>query len=476
MIFLRHPGRRRGRLLVTSPGADVYDEDRLRADAAAHLWLNFTPLPAASQPGTPLIVRGDGCYVTDAAGRRYLDGLAGMFCVNVGHGRGEIAQAAAAQAAQLGYWHSWGSLHPPAIELATTISRLAGGDLNRVFFTSGGSEAVESALKLARDYHLARGDERRTKIIARDHAYHGTTLGALRATGIKDLRGHFEPLISAGGHHVPATNAYRAPDGFDPGSWAEAIAELIEAEDPETVAAVILEPVQNNGGCLVPPDGYFARVREICDAAGVLLISDEVICAWGRTGEFFGHQHFGYAPDIVTTAKGITSAYAPMGAVIASDKVAAPFLDGDHLYAHGFTFGAHPLSAAVALANIAIIENEALCDRVQDKAAEFRATLDSLSDIPVVGDVRGAGYFLSIELVRDQRTKERFSPAENEELGAGLLPRLLREAGLLTRVDTRQGTPIITFSPPLIAGPEQFAEIEAALRPALTAVAAQLAR
>ena len=352
------------------------------------------------------------------------------------------------------------------IELATKIASLAPGDLNRVFFTSGGSEAVESALKLARQYFKLMGKPNKTKLIARDIAYHGTTLGALSATGITSLREPFEPL-TPGGCHVPNTNVYRLRPGMSESDLVETIAERIEFEGPDTVAAVILEPVQNAGGCLTPPEGYFQRVREICDEYDVLFISDEVICAWGRLGEWFGAQRFDYQPDIITTAKGLTSAYASMGAVIASDRIAAPFLEGTNSFIHGFTFAGHPIAAAVALANIEVFEREGIIENVRQNESGLRGMLDSLRDLPIVGDVRGAGYFQAIELVKDQDTKESFSDAESETLLRGYLSAELYRRGLICRADDR-GDPVIQFSPPLIAGPKQFEEIEAILRPVLT--------
>jgi adenosylmethionine-8-amino-7-oxononanoate aminotransferase len=414
----------------------------------------------------PIIVKGEGCYVYDEHGNRYLDGLSALFCVNIGHGRADVAQAGADQAKDLGFFTNWSYAHPAAIELAARVANLAPGDLNRVFFTSGGSEAVESALKLARQYFKLRGKANKTKVIAREIAYHGTSLGALSATGITGLRTPFEPL-APGGCHVLNTNTYRLPPGVSEDAIVESIAERIEFEGPDTVAAVILEPVQNAGGCFTPPEGYFARVREICDEYDVLLISDEVICAWGRLGEWFGAQRYDYVPDVITTAKGLTSAYAPMGAVIVSDRVAEPFMDGLHSFTHGFTFGGHPICAAVAMANLDVMEHEGILENVRSHEGEFRAMLESLRDLPIVGDVRGAGYFQAIELVKDKDTKETFNDEESETLLRGFLSGELYRNGLICRADDR-GDPVIQLSPPLIAGPEQFEEIEGILRNVLT--------
>jgi adenosylmethionine-8-amino-7-oxononanoate aminotransferase len=444
---------------------DTTTNRELHELAKRHLWMSFTRMGAFADHEVPIVVRGEGCYVWDAEGRRYLDGLSSLFCTNLGHGRADLAQAAADQARELAFFPTWSYAHPRAIELAARIAGLAPGDLNRVFFTSGGAEAVESALKLARQYHRLRGKPTKTKLIARQLAYHGTTLGALAATGLTELRVPFEPF-APGGCHVPNTNLYHLPPGYGAENLAEAVAERIEFEGPDTVGAVIMEPVQNAGGCFTPPEGYFARVREICDEYDALLISDEVICSWGRLGEWFGCERYGYQPDIVTTAKGMTSAYAPMGAFVASDRIMEPFLEGTASFMHGFTFAGHPVAAAVALANIAAIEEEGVLEHVRANEGPFRAMLDSLRDIPIVGDVRGAGYFHAIELVKDRATKATFDDQESETLLRGFLSAELHDRGLICRADDR-GDPVIQLSPPLIAGPEQFEEMESVLRPVL---------
>ena len=448
----------------TVPAAPDAPQD-LQALAKRHLWMHFTRMGAYESADVPVIARGEGCYVWDTQGNRYLDALSALFCVNVGHGRAEIGEAMAAQAAELGFFTNWSYAHPRAIELAARIASYAPGDLNRVFFTSGGSEAVESALKLARNYHRIRGDGQRHKVIAREIAYHGTSLGALSATGIPALRTAFEPL-TPGGCHVPNTNEYHWPEGRDRLWAADAIEERIEFEGPETVGAVILEPVQNAGGCFTPQEGYFQRVREICDRHGVLLISDEVICSWGRLGHWFGCERYGYQPDIVTTAKGLTSAYAPMGAVIVSDAIAEPFMHDKTMFAHGFTFGGHPVAAAAAHANLDIFEREGINEHVRAKEPELRAMLEGLRDLPIVGDVRGAGFFQAIELVKDKETRESFNDEESERLLRGFLSGELFKQGLICRADDR-GDPVIQLSPPLISDTEQFEEIEAILRKVL---------
>jgi adenosylmethionine-8-amino-7-oxononanoate aminotransferase len=432
--------------------------DQLQSLAQRHLWMHFSRMGAYGEGHeVPIIVRADGCYVYDEHGNRYLDGLSGLFCVNAGHGRAEYGEAAARQIEELDFYTLWSYAHPRAIELAARIAALAPGDLNRVFFTSGGSEAVESALKLSRNYHRVHGKGQKHKVIAREVAYHGTSLGALSATGITELRSQFEPL-APGGCHVPNTNVYRWPEERDELWAADAIEERIVFEGPETVGAVILEPVQNAGGCFVPPDGYFQRVREICDQYDVLMISDEVICAWGRLGHYFGCERFGYVPDIITVAKGLTSAYAPMGGMIVSDRVAEPFMEGDASFAHGFTFAGHPIAAAIALANLDVFEREDLCGHVLAKEGEFRQMLESLRELPIVGDVRGAGYFHAVELVKDKETKESFNDEESERLLRGFLSGELYKRGLICRADDR-GDPVVQLAPPLIADTQQFEEI-----------------
>jgi adenosylmethionine-8-amino-7-oxononanoate aminotransferase len=437
-----------------------------------HLWMHFTRMAAYRDGDVPTIVRGDGAYVWDANGKRYLDGLAGLFVVNAGHGRQELADAAAKQAGELAYFPLWSYAHPKAIELADRIADLTPGDLNRIFFTTGGSEAVESAWKLARAYFKRKGEPLRHKVVSRYVAYHGTSMGALSLTGIPPFKVDFEPLVP-GGIKVPNANFYRAPefckdDEAAFGVWAaDEIERAILREGPETVCAVFLEPVQNAGGCLPPPAGYFQRVREICDRYGVLLVSDEVICAWGRLGEYFGAQRYGYQPDIITTAKGLTSGYSPLGAMITSDALIEPFLGDKQMFAHGITFGGHPVSCAVALANLDIFEREDLVGHVRRNSGAFRATLEKLHDLPIVGDVRGDGFFFGIELVKDKTTRETFTDAESERILRGFLSHALFEAGLYCRADDR-GDPVVQLSPPLICEQQQFDEMEQILRHVLT--------
>src|SRR5580692_11780221 len=439
--------------------------------ARRHLWMHFSRMAAYEDHEVPVIVRGEGAWVWDQHGKRYLDGLAGLFTSQLGHGRTELAEAGAKQAETLAYFPLWTYAHPRAVELAERIASLTPGDLNRVFFTSGGSEAVESAWKLARQYFRVLGQPYRTKVISRDIAYHGTSMGALSITGVPSLKTPFEPLVP-GAIKVPNTNFYRAPEHGDDlvafGRWAaEEIGRAIEREGSDTVAAVYLEPVQNSGGCFVPPPGYFERVREICDQFGVLLVSDEVICAFGRLGYYFGCERYGYQPDIITFAKGLTSGYSPLGGMLVSDALMEPFNSGTASFLHGITFAGHPVSAAVALANLDVFEKEDLLGNVRANEGAFRSTLEKLNDLPIVGDIRGDGYFYGIEMVKDKTTRETFSDDESERLLRGFLSHALFDAGLICRADDR-GDPVIQLSPPLICGQEHFDEIEGILREVLT--------
>jgi adenosylmethionine-8-amino-7-oxononanoate aminotransferase len=457
--------------MTTTADLASADAAGLARAARSNLWMHFTRHSAYDETDVPVIVRGEGPYIWDARGKRYLDGLAGLFAVQVGHGREELAEAAARQMKQLGYFPLWGHAHPTAIELASRLADASPGDLNRVFFTVSGGESVETAWKLAKQYFKLVGKPGKHKVISRALAYHGTSQGALSITGIPGAKADFEPLVPST-LRVPNTNFYRATEHADDyaayGRWAaDRIEQAIEFEGADTVAAVFLEPVQNTGGCFVPPPGYFARVREICDKHDVLLVSDEVICAFGRVGYDFAAKRYGYQPDMITTAKGLTSGYAPLGAVLASERLMEPFTRGATTFMHGSTYGGHPVSCAVALANLDLIAREGLYDHVLSRETAFRSTLDKLTDLPIVGDVRGAGFFYGIELVKDKATKETFSAAESERVLRGFLSDALFEAGLYCRADDR-AEPVVQLSPPLICDQRQFDEMEQILRDVLT--------
>lgn len=447
-----------------------HDHDHLQESARRHLWMHFSRLGSYVGSEIPVIVRGEGSYVFDSRGRRYLDGLSSLFVSQIGHGRQELSSAAAKQSNELAYFPVWGFGHPSAIELAERLADRAPGDLNRVFFTTGGSEAVETAYKLARQYFKLVGQPGRYKVISRQWAYHGVTMGALSLTGVPAMKAPFEPMVPGA---VKVANAHffrtveHAGDEQAYGLWAaDQIERALVMEGPDSVAAVFVEPVQNAGGSVPPPPGYFQRVREICDRHGVLLISDEVICAFGRLGEWFGAQRYGFQPDMVTFAKGVTSGYAPLGGVLVSDRLVEPFLSGKTSFAHGVTFGGHPVACAVALANLEVFEREDLLSHVRSNEGALQAALDKLRDLPLVADVRGAGYFWALELVKDKNGNVRFDADERERLLRGFLAPRLLEAGLICRPDDR-GDSIIQLAPTLISDREQFNEMEQILRSVL---------
>jgi adenosylmethionine-8-amino-7-oxononanoate aminotransferase len=435
--------------------------DSLSRDALRHLWLHFTGMGDLDPDELQIIVRGEGCYLEDEHGRRYLDALAGLFCVNAGYSYGaEMGEAAASQMRELPFAINWTFAHPRSIELAAELARLAPGDINRAFFVSGGSEAVEAAWKLARQYHSARG-ERRWKAIARRVAYHGTTMGALSINGCAELRTPFEPLVPDV-LHVSNTNRYRRSEGETDeeftGLLLDELEETIRQAGPETVAMVIMEPVQNAGGSFMPPAGYWAGVRELCDRYGILLCADEVITSFGRLGHWFASERFDIRPDMITTAKGLSSAYAAIGALLVSDRVMEPFERPGSMFTHGMTFGGHPVQAAVALKNIEIMRRDGIVANVAERQDEFHAALSRLLELPIVGDLRGSGYFYALELVKDSASRESFSDEECDELLRGFLSPELFKRGLICRADDR-GDPVVQISPPLVAGPDEFEEI-----------------
>ena len=436
------------------------------AATSDRLWRHFTP--AVHSP--VVIERGEGCYIWDTDGNRYLDALAALYCVNIGYGPWpQIADAAADQLVRLPFFTNWvGFATPPSLELAEKIASLVPIEVGRTFFVTGGSEAVESALKIARQYHRLRGEPTRYKYITRRSAYHGTTMGALSINGSPALRSQFEPLLP-GCLRVPMPYRYRCPYcGEKPEctlQCADEIDTTIRSEDPLTVAAVIMEPLQNSGGSIPPPRGYYQRIRKICDEHGVLLVADEVINGFGRVGDWFGSTRYGVEPDMMTLAKGLTSAYAPLGAVVATPKVIEPFFEeAKRSFIHGVTFGGHPVSCAIALANIAVMEREDLIGHVQRHMGDFKAAFERFGgEHPMVGDVRGDGFFYSLELVKDKETKGTFTAAERDELIKGFLVPRARELGVYMRVDDRAET-AAQFAPPLVAGPAELDEFLGVLR------------
>jgi hypothetical protein len=421
-----------------------------------------------------VLERGEGPYVFDTHGNRYIDALSSLFCSQIGYSYGEeMAAAAARQLTTLAFNTNWATATPVALELAERLTEVAPPGMTRVLFTSGGSESVEAAWKLVREHYLAIGQPRRTKAIARDIAYHGVTLGALSFTGVERFKAPFgRPAIDV--THVSNTNAFRAPDGDDPQAFCrrllQEVEDAVQAAGPDEVALIIAEPVQNAGGCLVPPPGYWKGLREIADRHGILLMADEVIAGCGRLGEWVATSREGITPDLVSLAKGLTSAYAPMGAVLAAERVIEPIAGG--VYRHGITFGGHPVSAAIALQNMDIFERDGVLENVRSLTPVLREKLQVLHELPIVGDVRGDGFFWAMELVRDPGNG-RFDQAERDDLLRGFLPRRLREAGLIARADDR-GDAVLQIAPPLVSDAALLDDIVARLHDVLADAGAHM--
>lgn len=453
------------------------DTAELRDKARRHLGPHFTRGAQWRSGELPVFVRGDGCHLFDSEGRRFLDGLAGLFCVNLGHSRGDIAAAASKQMELLPYSTNWGSAHPPSIEAASLIAELTPGDLNTTFFVNSGSEAVESALKFVRQYHRSNGQPHRTKVISRRMAYHGTTMGALSLTGIPKLREPFGPLLE-GTLHVPNTLGLLGDCGpareLEP---VRAIEQVIEEEGAETIAAIFAEPVQNGRGALVPPDGYWRELRRICDEHGILLVSDEVICSFGRIGSWFGSARFGVVPDLVTFAKGSTSGYAPLGGVVVRERLIEQLFDHAGTgFTHGATWGGHPVATAVAVATIKAMQAESVVSNVDELGVELRAGLDSLQrDHRCVKDVRGTGYFYAIELMANRESGRELTDEESTRVLREVLPAAFRRTGVLLRGDDR-GATMVMVSPPLIADREVLNELLAGIDGMLTVIESAVGR
>lgn len=432
--------------------------NRLQA-LSDNVWLHFFQMGHFSSTGArpTVLVRGEGSRVWDQDGNEYIDGLSGLFAVNVGYGRREIIEAISAQLNEIAYVSPFSFPSLPLIDLSARLAAISPtGPRSRVFLTTGGSDAVETALKIAKAYQRRRGFADRSKIIARRVSYHGTSLGALSVNGVTSLRNGFGPLVP-GARHVPLPYRYRCDYcALHSGCrkvCVDEVERLIEFEGPETIAAIIMEPVQNSGGAIVSPPGYLQDIRQICDHYGIVMIVDEVICGFGRVGDWFGSTTMGVQPDIITTAKAMTSGYAPLGAAIVRDAIADVFVsdnDADK-FMHGITFGGHAASCAAALANIDIIEREHLLERSREMGAYLMRELEAaVGDHPNVGEVRGMGMFMAVELVRDRATRESLA----EERLMVWLSDQLKQRGLICRADDRL-EPVIQLAPPLILTREE---------------------
>ena len=420
------------------------------ATAAGHVW-----------------VRGEGARLFDADGRDYVDALSGLWNVFIGHGRPELADAAAAQMRQLAYASGYaGSSNAQAIALAETLAELAYPSINRFFLTSGGGESTDSSIKTARYFWKVRGKPEKTKVISRIWGYHGVTLAAMCATGMSVYWPMFEPRMP-GFRHIssPYPYFYDPPPGKTRGeAAADELETAILEEGPDTVAMFIAEPVQGAGGVIVPTDDYFPRIREICDRYDVLLVSDEVITGFGRTGTMFGLNHWGIEPDIMQFAKAITSGHIPLGGIGLSDRVAATLDEGDPIWMHAYTYSAHPVSCAVALENLRIIREEGLVEMAGEKGAELIHNLEqACGSHPNVGEVRGKGLMAAVEVVANRETRELF-PA-SEKVGPRLL-KAIDERGVFSRL---RGD-VFVCAPPVCSTSADLAQIADAVAGALEEV------
>ena len=426
-------------------------------DDLKHLVLHFTKGKAWRSASMPIFVRGQGVYLWDEDGKRYLDGLAGLFVVQIGHGRSDIAHAASKQMEELAYTAAWAAAHPPAIEASKLITSLAPGDLDAVFWVSSGSEAVESCIKFARQYHASQGNPGKTKVISRNLAYHGTTMGALSATGLDNIREPFEPLLPG---FLKVDNTLGS-DGIEA---AQQVEELILAEGPETVGLVIAEPVQNGGGCIVPPDGYWQELRRICDKYDVLLQADEVINSFGRLGYWFGSEMVGVVPDLLTFAKGATSGYAPVGGMLVRRHLVDRLMDSEAgSFTHGATWGGHPVVMAVTMANVTAMRDEGVIDNVRENQPFFQQKLAALTaTYDNIAEVRGTGYFYAIELTGSRARGEELTDEGAAKLVNELMPEIISDAGVLLRADLR-GRPKLVLSPPLICTRDEIDELMVAV-------------
>ncbi len=445
----------------------IYDTAELVAKDQAHLLHPVSNLHLVRRDGPLVLARGEDVWVWDTNGKRYLDAFAGLWNVSVGHGRKELAEAAAEQMAEIAYVPTFfGLAAPPTIELAARLAELFPGPLNHVQFTSGGAESNETALKIARYYWWLRGRSDKVKVLSRRMGYHGIAMGALAATGIPTYHEGFGPL-TPGFVHLTAPYQYRNGEGLSENEFvAQLVAELEETiarEGADTIAAFIGEPVQGAGGVVVPPESYWQAIAPVLKRHDILLILDEVITGFGRTGTMFGMQQYGLAPDLVSFAKAVTSGYVPLGGVAVTDEIFDVLSEPNRMFMHGFTYSGHPVACAVALRNLRIIEEERLPENAGEAGAYLLTELSKLQERPYVGNVRGKGLMLLVEVVADKGTKAKFDPARNV---GGRLEAATRARGIIVRC-TNDG---IAISPPLTIRRPELDLLAGAIGDALTEV------
>jgi adenosylmethionine-8-amino-7-oxononanoate aminotransferase len=412
---------------------------------------------------------GSGATLTDIDGRDYIDGFASLWNVNVGYGRTELADAAAAQMKTLAFSSAYGGFSTaPAIELAAKLAELAPGELEVTYFASGGAEANDTAYKVARLYWTLRGEPQRVNIISRLRDYHGLTFGATSATGLPNFWKGFGPL-APGFLHAPSPDPYRFSGEGSPGAaYANALEDVVLKAGAHTVAAVVAEPVQGAGGVIVPPADYFPLLRQVCDRHGLLLIADEVITGFGRTGRWFALEHWNVKPDLMIFAKGVTSGYLPLSGVMLTRSVHDTLKSVKGPFAHGFTYSGHPTACAVALRNLQIIEDERLVARAAERGAYLQKRLQELRSHEIVGDVRGLGLVAGVELVRDRTTKELFDPSQGAARRVWLNA---LEQGVIVRPLPGD---VLGMSPPLVISEQQIDRMVTVLDRAIANVATEL--
>ena len=436
-----------------------------------HVLHPFAEFPRFLNEGSRVFDRAEGAYVYDVDGQRYLDGIGGLWCVNIGYGRQEMADAIAEQVLRLPFYNSFTDMSSvPASALAAKLAKLAPADLNHVFFTTGGSTSVDTAVRLAHYYFQARGEPSRKLIISRENAYHGSTYLAASVTGIKQNYAGFHnlatdevPLV----HHVSCPNVYRPFEGMSEAEYCDALINELEAKineiGAENTACFFAEPIMGAGGVIMAPDGYHRRALDVCRRYGILYVSDEVVTAFGRLGHMFASEDlFNITPDIILAAKGITSGYVPLGATLFSDRISRTIAD-DGVFAHGFTYSGHPVACAAGLKNIEIIERENLCGHVRETGPYFERSLASLMDLDIVGDVRGRYFMLAVEFVRDKAAKQNFD--YSVEIGRRVALEAYRR-GLIAR----NVGDFIILSPPLILTKEQIDWVADTLRSSILKV------
>ncbi len=450
-----------------------YDVEALvKSDTAHHLHPFTDHKGLHGEGGVRVITRADGIYLYDGHGERIIDGMAGLWCVNVGYGRKELAEVAYRQMLELPYYNTFfKTAHPPSIELADKVASKLPANFNRVFFSGSGSEANDTNLRLVHHYWQCAGKPEKVNVISRENAYHGSTVAGAALGGMKPMHkqgGKLIPTI----HHVMQPYWFKLGGDMDPVEFGRKAAKAVEDKilelGPETVGAFIAEPIQGAGGVIIPPESYWPEINRICKEHDVLLICDEVICGFGRTGKWFGLETFGIEPDLITMAKGLSSGYLPIAASGVSDRVADAIIDDGGEFFHGYTYSGHPTAAAVALANIEIIEREKLVEKVANVTGPHLAkAIKRFDDNPLVGETRSCGLIGAIELVKDKKTRERFQPDGK----AGTVARdhfFKRNAIMRSCGDT------MVLSPPLIIEPEQIDELFDVAEEALDAAAKEL--